>query len=101
MMNQVAIEGKVTGTPKFDKTDKGIHMVLFHLACEQDGADYIDVFPCVAYDKSAKNLVGIYDGEPISVVGRLRTSRIVEEDGIQRVNTQIRVARAYRIGGMA
>lgn len=101
MMNQVAIEGHVTGKPKFSKTEKGIEMVLFHLACVQDGTDYIDTFPCVAYDKAAVQLKEIYDGEPVSVVGRLRTSRFINDDGTSCVNTQIRVAKAYRIGGMA
>ena len=39
MMNQVAIEGTVTGNPLFQKTEKGIDMVLFHIACDQDGTD--------------------------------------------------------------
>lgn len=100
MMNQVAIEGTVTGNPLFQKTEKGIDMVLFHIACDQDGTEWTDTFPCVAYEKCAASLQGIYAGEPISIVGRLRNSKRTEADGTSRTITQIRVARAYRIGGL-
>lgn len=100
MLNQIVIMGRLVRDPELRKTQSGISVVSFTVACERDYkqgdeklTDFID---CTAWrgvaDFVAKNFS---KGRMICVTGSLNSRKWQDKDGKNRISWEIQVQNTY------
>ena len=95
MLNEIALQGRLTRDPEAKATASGISCATFTLACEQDyrsqsGERDTDFFDVVAW-RGTGDFVQRYfrKGQMAVVKGRLQTRQWTAEDGSKRKTVQI------------
>lgn len=104
MLNEIAIQGRLTRDPEAKATASGISCATFTLACEQDyrnqnGERDTDFFDVVAW-RGTGDFVQRYfrKGQMAVVKGRLQTRQWTAEDGSKRKTVQIVADNVYFCG---
>lgn len=95
MLNEIALQGRLTRDPEAKATASGISCATFALACEQDyknqnGERDTDFFDVVVWRGTADFVQRYFSkGQMIIVKGRLQTRQWTAEDGSKRKTVQI------------
>ena len=95
MLNRVAIAGRLTRAPELRRTQSGIAVVSFSLACERDiksqnGEKVTDFFDCVAWRTTAEFVNKYFTkGRAMVIDGKLQTRKWQDRDGNNRVAVEI------------
>lgn len=95
MLNEIALQGRLTRDPEAKATASGISCATFTLACEQDyknqnGERDTDFFDVVVWRSTADFVQRYFSkGQMAIVKGRLQTRQWTAEDGSKRKTVQI------------
>lgn len=100
MLNNVSVVGRFVRDPEVKKTNTGVSVCSFTLACQRDyvaaGQERVtDWIPCVAWRQSA-DFIGKYfhKGDLIAVTGSLQTRKYEAQDGTTRNVLELMVSGA-------
>ncbi len=96
MLNKAVVMGRLTRDPEVKKTQSGISVCSFSVACDRDivdkvsgerGVDFINV---TAW-RSTADFVGKYfsKGRMAVVIGRIQVRNYTDKDGNKRTSTEI------------
>ena len=98
-MNTVCLTGRLTRDPELRQTQSGVPCVRFTIAVERpyqkdkdkQEADFIS---CAAF-RAAAEFIGRYfhKGDPIEVLGSLRTGSYEDKDGVKHYTTDVFIDR--------
>ena len=96
MLNQSVVMGRLTRDPELRKTNTGVSVCSFTVACDRDYLSKetqereCDFINCVAWRNSADFLSKyFFKGSMIVVVGRLQVRKYTDKDGNSRTATEI------------
>lgn len=86
MINNLTLVGRLTVDPELRKTEKGVSVVNFTLACKKRTqtrrTDRCRLYKCVTWGKNADNLVNYTKkGTMIGIVGYIQTRNYEDKDG--------------------
>lgn len=86
MINNLTLVGRLTVDPELRKTEKGVSVVNFTLACKKrrkrEGQADVDYIKCVTWGKNADNLVSYTKkGTMIGIVGYIQTRNYEDKEG--------------------
>ena len=93
-MNQVSLVGRLTNDPELKYSPNGVAIVRFTLAVnrsfKQEGQPEADFVKCIAFKKTAENLVNFQKkGSLIGVEGSIQTGSYEGKDGNKVFTTDI------------
>lgn len=96
MLNRVTIMGRLTRDPELRRTDSGIAVASFAIACDRDysnkqnGEKEVDFFDIVAWRNTAEFVSNYFGkGRMIVVSGRLQTRSWTDKEGNKRKTTEV------------
>ena len=99
MLNKVVIMGRLTADPKLSKTNGGISVCTFNIACDRDRGEECDFFPVVAWRGAAEWAERYLEkGKQIAVEGRLVTRKWTDKEGNNHKETEINAEQLYFAG---
>ena len=93
-MNRATIVGNLTRDPELRKTQSGISVCTFTVACNRrksaDGAAQADFLPVVVWRERADNCYKyLKKGRKVAVVGSIQTRSYDDQNGAKRWVTEI------------
>ncbi len=94
-MNCVNLVGRLTAKPELRYTGSNIPYVRFTVAASrgynsQQGQPNTDFIGCIAWRRSAENIVNYLDkGSMVSVQGYIQTGSFTDKDGNRRYTTDV------------
>lgn len=102
MLNQITLMGRLTRDPELRRTNSGVAVVSFSIACERDIADKssgqreTDFIDCTAW-RSTGEFISKYftKGRMIVVSGRLQIRNWTDKEGGKRRSAEVVVNNAY------
>ena len=96
MLNRVTIMGRLTRDPELRRTESGIAVASFAIACDRDysnkqnGEKEVDFFDIVAWRNTAEFVSNYFGkGRMIVVSGRLQTRSWTDKEGNKRKTTEV------------
>lgn len=96
MLNRVTIMGRLTRDPELRRTESGIAVASFAIACDRDysgkqnGEKEVDFFDIVAWRNTAEFVSNYFGkGRMIVVAGRLQTRSWTDKEGNKRKTTEV------------
>lgn len=102
MMNHISLMGRFVRDPELRRTQSGIAVASFSVACERDykdaqsgerGVDFID---CVAWRNTAEFVANYFTKGRMAVVsGRLQIRKYTDRDGNKRSAAEIAAESVY------
>ena len=102
MLNNIVIMGRLTADPELRRTNSGVPVTSFTLACDQDhtnketgekGVDFIDV---VAWRNTAEFVSKYFTKGRMAVAsGRLQIRTWTDKDGNKRRNAEVQAENVY------
>lgn len=101
MLNHINIMGRLVADPELRRTQKGIAVCSFRIACDRDvknadgehDTDFIDI---VAWRGLAENIARYFTKGRMAVIdGRLQIRPWVDRDGTRRYATEVLASRIY------
>lgn len=102
MLNHVAIMGRLTRDVELRRTDSGIAVASFAIACDRDysnktsGEKEVDFFDIVAWRNTAEFVSNYFTkGRMIAISGRLQTRSWTDKDGNKRKTTEVVAESCY------
>lgn len=100
MLNHIIIMGRLTRDPELRRTNSGVAVASFTVACDRDygkdGDKQTDFIDCVAWRNTAEFVSKYFaKGRMIVVDGRLELRDWTDKDGNKRRNAEINVTSAY------
>ena len=86
MLNIVSIMGRLTADPRYNKTNGGVSVASFTLACERDfGEKATDFFDVIAWRGTAEFADKyLHKGQRVAILGRLQLRKWTDDDGKER-----------------
>lgn len=103
MLNHIVCMGRLTRDPELRRTNSGIAVASFRIACDQDyskdGERKTDFIDCVAWRQTGEFISKNFSkGRMIVVDGRLEMREWTDKDGNKRTTAEIVVNNAYFAG---
>ena len=102
MLNHIIIMGRMVRDPELRKTQSGINVCSFTLACDRDfnskegGEKETDFIDCVAWRSTAEFVSRYFaKGRLLAVSGRLQLRDWVDKEKNKRRSAEIQVSSAY------
>lgn len=100
MLNKSIIQGRITKDVELKTTTSGISVATFTVAVERnfatDGQRQTDFLNCVAWRNNAEFISKYFvKGQMIVVEGSLQNRKYQDQQGNNRIATEIQVERAY------
>ena len=101
MLNQVCVAGRLTADPELRRTQSGVSVVTFSVACGRDytgrsgerETDFVDI---VAYRSTAEFVSKYFSKGRMAIVsGRLQTRNWTDKDGGKRKSVEIVADNVY------
>lgn len=95
MLNKIVIMGRLTRDPELRRTQNGIAVASFSIACDrdrknEDGNRDTDFIECVAWRNTAEFVSRFFSkGRMAVVVGRLQIRQWTDKDGNKRRTAEI------------
>lgn len=94
-MNDVKIIGRLTKDLVLNKTKGGVNYITFVLA-QKESKDKTNFLPCVAFEKTAENIVQfVKRGDMVAVSGRVRVNQVAQPDKTSKMYIDINIDRFY------
>lgn len=90
MLNQIAIQGRLTKTPELRHTQAGKPVASFSIACDRDfkdsnGNKATDFFDIVVWGQTGERCADwLSKGQLVTLTGRLQTRDWIDRDGNKR-----------------
>ncbi len=101
MLNDVVLMGRLTRDPELRRTNSGVAVASFSIACErdfkgQDGEKETDFFDITAWRNTAEFISKYFGkGRMIIVAGRLQQRSWTDKDGNKRHTVELVAENAY------
>lgn len=102
MLNHITIMGRLTRDPELRRTDSGISVAGFTIACDRDfsgkdgGEKEVDFIDCVAWRKTGEFVDKYFSKGRMAVVsGRLQIRSWTDKDGNKRRTAEIVAENVY------
>lgn len=101
MLNRITMNGRLVADPELRKTQSGVSVTSFRIACDRDfsnkdGEKETDFFDVVAWRNTAEFICKYFTkGRLITVDGRMQTRGWKDRDGNKRTAYEILVDNAY------
>lgn len=101
MLNNVNVMGRLTTDPELKRTQSGVAVVTFSIACDrdyksQDGERGTDFIRCMAWRNTAEFISKYFaKGRMMVASGRLQVDNYTDKDGNKRTSTQVVIENAY------
>lgn len=102
MLNQIVIMGRLTRDPELRRTNSGLAVASFSVACERDfpnkdtGERETDFIDCVAWRQTGEFVSKYFTkGQMIVVSGRLQIRPWTDKDGNKRKTAEIIADNVY------
>ena len=101
MLNQIAIQGRLTKTPELRHTQAGKPVASFSIACDRDfrdsnGNKATDFFDIVVWGQTGERCADwLSKGQLVTLTGRLQTRDWTDRDGNKRKAFEIVAQNVY------
>ena len=100
MLNHIVLMGRMVRDPELRRTQSGVAVTSFTLACERDyannGERETDFIPCVIWRAGAEFVQKYFRKGSMTVVsGRLQVRQYTDKDGFKRSITEIVADNVY------
>lgn len=101
MLNQIAIQGRLTKTPELRHTQAGKPVASFSIACDRDfkdsnGNKATDFFDIVVWGQTGERCADwLSKGQLVTLTGRLQTRDWTDRDGNKRKSFEIMAQNVY------
>lgn len=100
MLNHICLHGRLTKDPELRRTQAGVAVTSFSIACDQDFTDKdgkrpTDFIDCTAWRQTAEFIAKYFQkGSEIIVSGRLQNEKWTDSQGNKRISNKVVVDRA-------
>jgi single-strand DNA-binding protein len=102
MLNQIVLQGRLTGDPELKTTPNGTNVCSFTIAVDRDfqsGEKQTDFIPCTAWRQTGEFISKYFHkGGLILVTGSLQSRKWQDKNGNSRVSWDVIVERAHFCG---
>ena len=101
MLNRITIMGRLTRDPELRRTDSGVAVASFTIACdrdfgEKDGQKEVDFIDCVAWRNTGEFVSKYFTKGRMAVIsGRLQIRSWTDKDGNKRKAAEVVADNAY------
>ena len=96
MLNRILIMGRLTRDPELRRTNSGLPVASFSIACDKDFTEGVDFIDVIAW-KGTGEFVNKYfhKGKMIVIDGRLEIRQWTDNEGRRRKNAEIVANNVY------